>query len=98
MILAENVVNRSHARARTPASSWGGHALLLNCAQGLQRIGEAAAAGHPEAFGPMLRFLELTAHAMAPAKDEKDYGKSPLITRIVGDDADPPAPPPSEPT
>jgi len=80
---------RSQSRKRAKQR----HALLLNCGQGLQRIGEAAAAGHPEAFGPMLRILELTADAMARAKDEKGYGSSPLMSRIVSDDADPPAPP-----
>ena len=43
--------------------------------------------------------LELTNDTMAPAKgEEKDYGDSPLMSRIVSDDADPPAPPPAEPT
>ena len=34
------------------------HALLHNCAQGLQGIGERAAAGDTEAFGTLLRLLD----------------------------------------
>jgi len=75
------------------------HAALHNAARMIQNILLDGAMGRSDAYGPGMRVLEFTANVMAPAKDEqKGYGSSPLMSRIVSDDADPPAPPPAEPT
>jgi hypothetical protein len=51
------------------------HALLHNLARGLQRIGEDAASGDKDAYGPMLRVLQLTHDVFTPTKDEQNgYG------------------------
>jgi hypothetical protein len=78
-VVVDSALPRSQWRKRAKQR----HALLHNLARGLQRIGEDAASGHKDAYGPMLRVLQLTHDVFTPTKDEQNgYGLGGTATRV----------------